>query len=51
MDYVVISPDYLYHMAGMIRSNIGTVFSVSLHLFIAVLYIYVILQIIKSFVQ
>ena len=47
MEYVVFSLEYLYHMANMIRSNIGSIFSVSLYLFLAVLSIYIIVQIIS----
>lgn len=49
MDYVVFSLDYLYHMANMIRSNIGAIFSVSFYLFIVVLSLYTILRIVDFF--
>lgn len=46
MEYVVFSPEYLYHMANMIRANVGSIFSVSLHLFLAVLSIYIMVHLI-----
>jgi len=46
MDYVVFDLEFLYHMANMIRSNVGTIFSVCLYLFIAVLSIYAIIRIV-----
>lgn len=49
MDYVVFDLEFLYHMANMIRSNVGTIFSVCLHLFIAVLSICLILRIVSYF--
>lgn len=51
MDYVVFSPEYLYHMAWVIRSNIGTVFSVALYLFLAVLSVFIVLRIISYFAR
>lgn len=46
MEYVVFSPEYLYHMANMIRANVGSIFSVSFHLFLAVLSIYIMVHLI-----
>lgn len=51
LDYVVISPEYLYHMANMIRSNVGSIFSIALYLFIAVLSLYVLINIISFFAK
>lgn len=47
MEYVVFSTDYLYHMANMIRGNIGSIFSVSIHVFLAVLSVYILIQVIS----
>ena len=49
MNYVVFDLAFLYHMANMIRSNAGTIFSVCFYLFLAVLSVYVIHYIIISF--
>lgn len=51
MDYIVFDLEFLYHIANMIRSNVGTIFSVCFYLFLAVLSIYVIHYIIVTFVD
>ncbi len=51
MDYVVFDLEYLYHMANMIRSNVGAIFSVSFYLFLVVLSILVIHYIVANFVD
>ena len=48
MDYAVISPEILYWAAGMIRSVIGTLFSVGIYIFMLLLGLHVFLDIINS---
>lgn len=51
MDYVVFDLRFLYHMANMIRSNVGVIFSVCFYLFLGVLSIFVIHYIITSIID
>lgn len=51
MEYVVFDLDFLYHMANMIRSNVGTIFSVCIYLFLGVVSIFIIQYIISSIVE
>ncbi len=51
MDYVVFDLEYLYHMANMIRSNVGSIFSVCFHLFLLVTCVFVIPRIVTFFLE
>jgi len=48
MDYVAFSSDYLYQMADMIRSAIGSLFSVGIYVFMLLLGLNVFLNIIHN---
>lgn len=50
MDYVAFSPEFLYQMAGMIRSGIGAVFSVGMYVFLLLLGLFAFLNFIRSIV-
>lgn len=50
MDYVALSPEFLYQMAGMIRSGIGAVFSVGMYVFLLLLGLFAFLNFIRSIV-
>lgn len=47
MDYLAFSPEILYHMANMIRSNIGTIFSVMIYTFFIILSVFITIYIIN----
>lgn len=51
MNYVVFDLRFLYHMANMIRSNVGVIFSVCFYLFLGVVSIYIIHYIISFIVE
>jgi hypothetical protein len=46
MDFLAFSPEYLYHVAGMIRENIGSIFSVMIYAFLGLLGLYATIEII-----
>lgn len=46
MDFLAFSPEYLYHVANMLRSNIGSIFSVMIYTFLGLLGLYVTIEII-----
>ncbi len=51
MDYIAFSPEFLYQMAGMIRSGIGAVFSVGLYIVVLLLGLFTFLNFIRSIVE
>lgn len=46
MNYLGFSPEYLYHVANMLRSNIGSIFSVMIYAFLGLLGLYAAIEII-----
>lgn len=46
MDYLAFSPEYLYHVANMLRSNIGAIFSIFFYPFFVILGLYTAIDII-----
>lgn len=48
MDYIVFDLDYLYGCFHMIRSNLGTIFSVAFYLFIIVFGIFTVVNIVRK---
>ena len=46
MDFLACSPEYLYHVANMLRSNIGSIFRVMIYTFLGLLGLYVTIDII-----
>lgn len=51
MDYVAFSPEFLYQMAGMIRSGIGAIFSVGLYVFVLLIGLFSFLNLVRSIVE
>lgn len=48
MDYIAFSPEFLYGMANMIRSAVGSVFSVGFYIFLILLGLRVFLSMVQS---
>jgi hypothetical protein len=48
MDYIAFSPEFLYGMANMIRSAVGSVFSVGFYIFLILLGLRVFLSMVQG---
>ncbi len=48
MDYIVFDLDYLYYAFHLIRSNLGTIFSVAFYLFIIVFGVFTVINIVRK---
>lgn len=51
MEYVAFDIAYMMEMFNTIRYNLGNIFSVAFYLFIAVLGVYVVLNVVQTFGQ
>lgn len=51
MDYVVISPEFLYLMANMIRSSIGAMFSVGIYITVILLGLFSLINLIYKIID